>query len=348
VIEATAQEASVPTVETAAIPAATAVESVPEVVPTEVQIEAQPTVADVVATEVVPPTATEIVPVEAVVETLPASVPTEAQTQAEIPPAANNSGPNLSSPVLVETPVAAIEETAVEPVPSVEATTVPAESVTDTAAEIAPTDNQVQVETPVFATETAPVDLVPTATMEIVVTEAIPTEIVPTQEAIETEAAVDPTPSPEAEPGTLAVVSGQVASFLGSSIEINLSLKLVADGSMIELVAEEAGTFLFENLGPGEYILEASATGYLSKQASFTLSEGQQLALPTALLYAGDLDNDNEINLSDMVLIAANYNGPALISEADLNSDAWIDISDLTIVGAQFGMIGPIPWDPQS
>src|SRR5690606_17139878 len=139
-----------------------------------------------------------------------------------------------------------------------------------------------------------------------------------------------------------AVISGQVSDQLGRQIEVQLMLT-APTGEVVSLTAGEQGEFLFEALAPGEYVLEASAPGFLSRQHLFTLIDGEQLELPLTTLRAGDLNQDNRVDLNDIVLITANYNGPAMMAEADLNGDGWIDIRDLTIVGAQVGVEGPLP-----
>jgi hypothetical protein len=80
-------------------------------------------------------------------------------------------------------------------------------------------------------------------------------------------------------------------------------------------------------------------------RAAFTLAEGQQVELPPPTLRSGDTNADGVIDVRDAALIAANFNGPALVGEADLTGDGWIDIRDLSLIGAQFGLAGPLPWN---
>ncbi|MBZ0289446.1 MAG: carboxypeptidase regulatory-like domain-containing protein, partial [Anaerolineae bacterium] len=119
---------------------------------------------------------------------------------------------------------------------------------------------------------------------------------------------------------------------------------LPANGVAINAISDNEGRFAFANLPAGAYILEASAHGFLAGRLEFTLTEGQQFELPAGLLKRGDTNEDNVIDLQDIMLIAANFNGPAAVSETDINGDGWVDIRDLSLLGALFGTIGPLPW----
>jgi hypothetical protein len=169
---------------------------------------------------------------------------------------------------------------------------------------------------PVQEATSAEVASEPEATEQIVIEEAVEAEILP------------------------SLVLGQVDSQARASVTLTLPT-----GQIVSQAADEQGLFQFEVMEQGEYHLVASAPGSLSSQLSFNLDAGQQVELPLTHLSPGDVNQDSHIDLSDIVLVAANYDGPALVAQADLNGDSWIDISDLTIIGAKFGLSGPLPWD---
>lgn len=200
--------------------------------------------------------------------------------------------------------------------------------------------------TPLAPTETslAPIDVVQTvaaSTATVIAQPTVSTEtgvVQPTEEILLTPI-VEATALP-----AIGQVSGVITfQNLQSHAGIRLTL-LLPDGTNANAMSDDQGRFAFANLLPGSYALEASAHGFLSTRVEFTLTDGQQFALPDGLLKAGDTNEDNLIDLQDVALIAANFNGPAHVIETDLNGDGWVDVSDLSLAGALFGTSGPLPW----
>ncbi len=146
---------------------------------------------------------------------------------------------------------------------------------------------------------------------------------------------------------TLAVitqVSGQIGMPLQtdySGIAVTLTLP---DGTALQTTTDGIGHFVFANLAPGTYRVDANVSGYLSSQENFTLGQGQTLVLPSTMLIAGDTNLDNKIDLTDAALIAANFDSSSVVAGADINHDGVVDIRDLTAIGAYFGISGPTPW----
>lgn len=144
----------------------------------------------------------------------------------------------------------------------------------------------------------------------------------------------------------LMQVTGQVGAPLRadySGIVVTLTLP---NGSVIQTITDGAGNFMFANLMPGTYRLDAGASGYLSSQTTFTLAQGQNVVIPSAMLVGGDTNLDNKIDLTDAALIAANFDTASVVAGADLNHDGIVDIRDLTTIGAYFGLSGPTQWQP--
>ncbi len=202
---------------------------------------------------------------------------------------------------------------------------------------------------PVGATPLPPVQVQPIPTVVPVQPTAIP--LVPIPTAIDN---IVPTPAPQSPPVVLpepTVVSVQVGSISGNvtlailnnAQGISLSLQR-PDGQLLNLPIGVDGAFLFSNMDPGTYALEASAVGHLKARAEFILQAGQNVALSPTILTAGDTNGDDLIDLADAVLIAANFDSPATIQAADLNHDGWVDVRDLALIGADFGRTGPIFW----
>jgi hypothetical protein len=191
-----------------------------------------------------------------------------------------------------------------------------------------------------------------------------PTQVIeqPTQVAA-TPIPVDQSPTQEQTPvmGNVTptvVLSTPVPSALGKiagvvlyentqkqvTIRLNLT-RLDITSEIIETVSDSSGAFQFADLALGIYRLNAFAPGFLSAQLEVRVLEGGSIQLPTTTLKAGDTNQDGLIDIKDVTLVAANFNGPAAIVETDINGDGWVDIRDLSVVGSQFGLAGPLPWN---
>jgi hypothetical protein len=337
----------------------------PTLVPTEIvpptAVPTEVTPPTVVPTEIIPPTLvpTEVIPPTVVIEDVAAISETIVPEQTEAV------APTEALPVVEQTEVVAPTEV----IPPTEAVIVPeqTEAVVPTEVilpeqteEVVPTEDiaptvdpnimptlppvsggqsvpTVGPENPLEATATLMPTLEITATVDMqptidLLASATPGEILPTEVLPEaTEELVN----------TGGLVRGSVSSTFGQGIALILTQP---DGSTLETVTDEQGGFTFEGLLPGDYKLNATSLGALSNEAIFTLTEGQHFELPPTVLAVGDLNQDNQIDMNDVVLLAANYNYPSDTVGVDLNGDAWIDVSDLAIIGAQFGAVGPRPW----
>ena len=174
--------------------------------------------------------------------------------------------------------------------------------------------------------------------------QVLPTLEIPMVQPTVAPALIQPTAQSVVPVITSSQVMGQVnvplrTDFAGVSIFLTLP-----NGQVAQTQTDAAGKFVFANLPPGVYRLDAGLAGYLSSQAAFTLTEGQVMQLPVSNLVGGDTNLDNRIDLTDAALIAANFDGTTAIANADLNHDGIVDIRDLTAIGAFFGEAGPTAW----
>lgn len=174
--------------------------------------------------------------------------------------------------------------------------------------------------------------------------QVLPTVEIPMVQPTIDQSVIQPTVQPAMPVAANTQVMGQVNvplrnDFAGVAIVLTLP-----DGQVVQTQTDAAGNFAFANLTPGTYRLDAGLEGYLSSQASFTLTDGQVLLMPTSTLIGGDTNLDNRIDLTDAALIAANFDGTTTVPNADLNHDGIVDIRDLTAIGAFFGQAGPTAW----
>jgi len=94
----------------------------------------------------------------------------------------------------------------------------------------------------------------------------------------------------------------------------------------------------------GAYTVFATASGYLSAQASVTLTDGGTTTMPTISLLAGDIDNNNLIDQFDAMTIGMSYNS-STPTAADLNNDGIINVLDLELLAGNYRETGPVLWE---
>ena len=109
------------------------------------------------------------------------------------------------------------------------------------------------------------------------------------------------------------------------------------------VTANPDGTFSL-TAPAGSYTVFATASGYLSAQASVTLTDGSTTTMPTISLLAGDIDNNNVIDQFDAMTIGMSYNS-ATPTAADLNNDGVINVLDLEVLAANYRETGPVLWE---
>lgn len=108
------------------------------------------------------------------------------------------------------------------------------------------------------------------------------------------------------------------------------------DATKLQTRTNQEGNFTF-TLQPGHpyRCLHIKRQGYLEGQRSIPSNGGQ-----TITLLAGDVIQDNVINIFDLTNIAAQYNSQN--PDGDLNIDGMINILDLTMVAGNYGRQGPL------
>lgn len=104
---------------------------------------------------------------------------------------------------------------------------------------------------------------------------------------------------------------------------------------------------------PKAYNVRLDAPKYLAAVQQVTVSPGDDsIDLTAVQLRGGDLNDDDQINIQDLVLIGVNFNGGSS-SVANINGDSSVNIQDLAIAAGNFGAkttdVGVYvdPWDNQ-
>ena len=145
-----------------------------------------------------------------------------------------------------------------------------------------------------------------------------------------------PSPTPTAIPN--ATVNGQALAGKPVTIQLfDLSDNLIASA-----VTDSNGNFSFTAPG-GDYVIVASAAGYLDARGSISLVGGVTRTMQTVTLPAGDIDGNDVIDQFDALTIGMNYNlsAPAI---ADLNNDGVINVLDAELLAENYRLSGSVAW----
>jgi hypothetical protein len=121
------------------------------------------------------------------------------------------------------------------------------------------------------------------------------------------------------------------------------------DANQVEItsvLANPDGTFDMTP-PPGDYTLVATASGFLSYQGTFTITDGNQTVFPPESLLAGDVDGNDVIDQFDALTIGMSYTS-STPEAADLNDDAFIDFLDLELLAENYRETGPTTGTPSS
>jgi hypothetical protein len=178
-----------------------------------------------------------------------------------------------------------------------------------------------------------PVDLPGIAAdFTILAVEASPTPFVPPT-------ATPPLESPTPTPLPNGSLSGQVLA----SKPVTIRLLDANNVEISSVAANPDGTFIMTPL-PGDYILVATASGFLSHRGPVTITAGNTTLKPAVYLRAGDVDGNLVIDQFDVLTIGMSYT-TSTPEAADLNSDGVIDFLDLELLAGNYRQTGPSAWN---
>jgi hypothetical protein len=135
--------------------------------------------------------------------------------------------------------------------------------------------------------------------------------------------------------GTL---TGQVIA--GKTVTVNLYDS--TDALVASTTADEQGLFTI-TASAGTYTVGASALGFLAAEGPATIAADETSTKATVTLLAGDIDGNNVIDQFDAMTIGMSYNGSSP-EAADLNDDGNINVLDLELLAANYRATGPIDW----
>jgi hypothetical protein len=173
-----------------------------------------------------------------------------------------------------------------------------------------------------------------------------PTSDIPTFTPVVPATAIPlPTEIPTLEP-TLPAMPGAISGVVKYEKRDNQTgiavTVLLAGTPFLESQSNADGSFQFDGVPAGQYVLQFSAAGYLTTTTPVDVIEGQGASVQVTLL-AGDIDGNGAVDLTDASFIGANYQVqvPPAPAEPDLNGDGFINLVDLVLVGKNFGKTSP-------
>ena len=123
---------------------------------------------------------------------------------------------------------------------------------------------------------------------------------------------------------------------------------VVSEGDLSALT-ETNGDFSLVEAEFGTYDLTAKSPGFLAATCEGVVHESAETPLEGAELLAGDIDDSGGIDITDAVAIGADFGNASSGKVSDLNIDDEVDILDLILMAANYGQTSEDnPWICQS
>lgn len=154
-------------------------------------------------------------------------------------------------------------------------------------------------------------------------------------------------------PGSMADVT--VSIYDPASTTFNLGSQILLEGrsdssdtcmnlgsGIVKCMTDKWGNLTLDNLPAGSYVVKVSKLGYIDLPATLNKTlvvNAGKTAVGKLTLVAGDVDNNEVINLSDAVAVANEWghSGSAIVNPlADINADGKVDLLDLAIVAKNY------------
>jgi len=122
---------------------------------------------------------------------------------------------------------------------------------------------------------------------------------------------------------------------------------VLVDPNCCDTLTDVAGDFEIVITGEdGYYEVRAVQHGYLTARLTSPVwvEAGTVVDVGPTRLWAGDVTDDEMIDICDIAYIAGRF--LTTDTTADINGDGLVDILDLAVTAANFGKVGPTPWEP--
>jgi hypothetical protein len=154
-------------------------------------------------------------------------------------------------------------------------------------------------------------------------------------------------------PGGMADVT--VSIYDPATTTFNLAAQILLEGrsdssdtcmnlgsGIVKCMTDKWGNLSLDNLPAGSYVVKVSKLGYIDLPATLNKTlvvNAGKTSVGKLTLVAGDVDNNEVINLADAVAVANEWgrSGSAIVNPlADINADGKVDLLDLAIVAKNY------------
>jgi hypothetical protein len=141
----------------------------------------------------------------------------------------------------------------------------------------------------------------------------------------------------------LAEVDGRIQRETGADTGAAITLTIDAVPPTTTTIQDGWMYYAYPEIVALDGLLEADAPGHLYCSQTLNLDDEVLNTLPDIVLFAGDVNDDDEVNIADGAIIVSARTGDSIPSDStpDLNEDTEINILDLIHVGRNFGRQQP-------
>jgi hypothetical protein len=122
-----------------------------------------------------------------------------------------------------------------------------------------------------------------------------------------------------------------------------------SSGTTTQVAVSPDGSFLWPVVPPGTYTVLAEATGYVAVRLTDLAVDAQNIVLSSAELRAGLVNGDSVVDLTDVLLVAAQFGNIVDRPNSsghytDVNVDGIVDLTDVLLAASSFGLASPQTW----
>jgi hypothetical protein len=128
-------------------------------------------------------------------------------------------------------------------------------------------------------------------------------------------------------------------AYLEGRTNHGLSTVDIVNGTDASTVTGSSGYYKFVDVMNGTYDVTIDHSMYLNATGTCQASGSGTTTWPTVTLLAGDLNDDNTIDILDLSFCAFHFN--EVYADADVTANGIVDIFDVVLIGKNFGMSGP-------